>query len=353
MQFKYVAKTIDRTAKMLLYDKIGDGGINGNMFAYELNWIAESGQYDAINLHINCIGGDVVQGFSIFSAIASSKIPVYAYIDFMAASMGGIIPMSCKKIYMARNGLLMIHAPYNPENPEEKSTVIDKIKGSLVSVLNQRTGKDLTVELEKETWYTAEDALKIGLVDSIYNPVVSKKAVAVKDFNYVNKVSQQLINSMDPLEKEILQGEVDKAKKILAQKEQELEALKAEKKATEQKLAQANESIQKQRDKEAIEFVDSLVMSGKAKKEQREEILVSAKKDIDLVKSVYANIPVSVANRLSNVVDLDGSKKDDRSGWTYRDWESKDLSGLQNMYKNDREKYNELLKQLSKNGNNK
>lgn len=347
MDFKYVAKTTDRTAKMLLYDQIGPEGINGNLFAYELNWIGESGQYDQINLHINCIGGNIVQGFSIFSAMVNCPIPVNVYIDFMAASMGGVIAMAGKKIYMAENGLLMMHAPYNPEKPGEESEVLKKMKDSLVNVFLQRTGHDMTSQLEKETWFNAAEAMQAGLIDGIYRPIIQKKATAKLELSYVNKVSHQLKNAMEPLEKEILQGELDKAKRALDSKEQELQALKTEKEELAKKLSEAETAIEAQKEKEAVELVENLIATGKAKKEQREEILASAKKDLSLVKAVFSSVVAPAVSRFKNVAGS-GESKDDRAEWTYVDWEKKDAKGLMDMYTNDPDRYNSLLNEWKK-----
>lgn len=35
---------------------------------------------------------------------------------------------------------------------------------------------------------------------------------------------------------------------------------------------------------------------------------------------------------------------EDKTNWTYNDWENKDVDGLKDMYVNNREQYNELLK---------
>jgi len=328
MQFKYVAKTNNRTAKMLLYDQIGGEGINGNLFAYEMNWIGESGQYDQINLHINCIGGNIVQGFSIFAAMTNSPIPVYVYIDFMAASMGGIIAMGGKKIYMAENGLLMVHAPSNPDNPNEESEILNKMMDALVNVFEQRTGSNMRAALEKETWFNASEAKQAGLVDEVFRPIIQKKAAAKLELSYVNKISHQLINAMEPLEKEILQGELDKAKKALADKEQELLGLKNENEELTKKLSDSEKAIQTQKDKEAVEYVENLVKVGKLKNESKEAVIESAKKDLSLVKNVYDSIPAPTVQRLSNVAASGKVETAVNEGWTIRDYEKKDPKAL-------------------------
>ncbi|MDO9153981.1 MAG: NfeD family protein [Paludibacter sp.] len=55
---------------------------------------------DAILIHMNTYGGEVLYADSIRTKILNSKIPVYVFIDNNAASAGALIAISCKKIYM-------------------------------------------------------------------------------------------------------------------------------------------------------------------------------------------------------------------------------------------------------------
>jgi len=54
----------------------------------------------AIIIHLNTYGGEVVYADSIRTRILNSKIPVIAFINNNAASAGALIALSCSKIYM-------------------------------------------------------------------------------------------------------------------------------------------------------------------------------------------------------------------------------------------------------------
>lgn len=352
MQFKYANKTGKREATMLIYDEIGGYGINGAMFASELMWIGESGQFDQVNVRINSVGGSVFDGFSIFSAIVNCKIPVNTYIDYLAASMGGIIAMAGKKCYMAENGLLMLHNPYNPgqESPDAKEVeVLTKIKESLVSVYSGRTGNSdsfISDLMDKETWLSSAEAKKYGMIDGVFNPLVKPKQAASYDKVFLNKVSQQLKNRMEPIELEALKGELDKVKNSVSEKDAELKSLKEKNAELEAKLADKEKELETVREKEAVELVENGIKEGKFKKESRESLISSAKQNFGLVKNMYDSIQTASVARFVNVAGSGEDKKDDRSNWSYRDWEKKDQEGLKNMYVNNREQYNELLKTL-------
>lgn len=55
---------------------------------------------DAILIHINTYGGEVVYADSIRTKILNAEIPVYVFIDNNAASAGALISIACDKIFM-------------------------------------------------------------------------------------------------------------------------------------------------------------------------------------------------------------------------------------------------------------
>ena len=82
-----------KTAKMSIrkpIDKDPVKGINGDEFAKELEYLAEMGVEEVV-IDINSIGGNIKEGFSIFSAIKDSPIFTTTRVVGIAASMAGII----------------------------------------------------------------------------------------------------------------------------------------------------------------------------------------------------------------------------------------------------------------------
>ena len=55
---------------------------------------------NAIVIHMNTYGGEVVYADSIRTKILNSKLPVYAFIDNNAASAGALIAIACDSIFM-------------------------------------------------------------------------------------------------------------------------------------------------------------------------------------------------------------------------------------------------------------
>jgi membrane-bound serine protease (ClpP class) len=76
--------------------------INSTSWIHTQNAFAEadSMKADAILIHLNTYGGQVLFADSIRTKILNSKIPVHVFIDNNAASAGALISIACDSIYM-------------------------------------------------------------------------------------------------------------------------------------------------------------------------------------------------------------------------------------------------------------
>lgn len=160
-----------KEATIRLFGMIGRE-VDGNLFARELASLDD--QADIINLHINSIGGDVVQGYSVVSVMLSMKAFVNVYVVGIAASMAAVIAVCGDKMHMYDYSKLMIHDPYfsglNTEKLSEKqSKSLNSVTDSLRTILS-RKGKqkeEIARLMKDETWFSAEEAKTAGLCDDI------------------------------------------------------------------------------------------------------------------------------------------------------------------------------------------
>lgn len=65
---------------------------------------AAQNKANAILIHMNTYGGEVLYADSIRTKILNSKIPVYVFVDNNAASAGALIAIACDKIFMRPGG---------------------------------------------------------------------------------------------------------------------------------------------------------------------------------------------------------------------------------------------------------
>lgn len=173
-----VRNKTETVAEILLYGPIGespwdDSYISAKQFADALKKIPES--VKTIELRVNSPGGSVFDGMTIYERLKGHKAKVIAYVDGMAASIASIIIMAADEIIMGEGAQVMIHKPMtgvygNAREMESIIDVLDKIESQMIGIYTRRTGisrAELIAAVDKETWYTAEEAMELGFADKI------------------------------------------------------------------------------------------------------------------------------------------------------------------------------------------
>lgn len=333
----------------MLYSQIGDSidssgnyvsGISGSLFAHELNYLAA--QCDRINVRINSIGGSVLEGYSIVSAILNCSKPVYTYIDGLAASIAGVVAVSGKKCYMMDYGTLMLH---NPSGGEDKK-VLALVKETLVTILSGRTGKkeeEIYDMMSNETWLNASQAKEFGMIDEIVSSGKKIKISSSESLYNMTLVYNKLINNtMTEEQIQAIEAENATLKAETKSLRDELKSFKDAKDAAD--LAAKNALIQK-----ATELVNKASEDGKIDKAEVDTYILNASQSENSF-SFISNVISKLENKKisKKPFDIKNVKKEsepnDRSTWTYSDWQKKDMAGLANMLSENPEEYNELLK---------
>mgnify|MGYP003472391044 CR=1 FL=1 len=362
--FKYIKNISNGVGTMLLYSQIGDSvdengnlvwGINGSSFANEMLYL--SNQCDSIDVRINSVGGSVLDGYSIVSAILNSSKPVNTYIDGLAASTAGWIAVSGAKCYMMDYGTFMLH---NPSGGEDKK-VLAMIKETIVTILSNRTSKtieEIDTLMNKETWMSANECLSNGIVDEVISSgkklKMPKKATLYdmaliynKAINPVKNMTK--INTLLKLQNEAGESEQEQAivqlNKSLSEKEEELVELKNRLKAIEDEKAEAEKKAKEALVNKATVMAKNAQKEGKIAENEVEATILNASKDEASYEFVSNLINKSgkTSHKPFNPSNA-GKMGEDKTNWTYNDWENKDVDGLKDMYVNNREPSNEIKK---------
>ena len=163
-------------------------------FDYLINYVNPS----KIRIHINSVGGSVIEGMSVFAKIQDCAIPTECINDALAASMGSIIWAAGDELYMKDYALLMIHNPFCDMNGEKqynqateaftqqlKTIYMKRFCLSEEEVENIMNGK----EGDDGTFLTAEQAVEKGFVK---NDHIIETPKAIKD-----KIEAALKSSKD------------------------------------------------------------------------------------------------------------------------------------------------------------
>ena len=190
------AKASTDIVDIYIFDEIGAFGMNAQTFIEEIKEFKNS----PINLHINCVGGDVFDGMAIYNVLKKRTAETTVYIEGIAASMGSVIALAADKVIMAENSLFMIHNAWGGamgESKELKKTanLLEKISNEIADIYIKKTNLpyDRVKEMmDEETWLNADEALELGFVDSISDAI---KVAAKYDVSKFKNITNEEIKS--------------------------------------------------------------------------------------------------------------------------------------------------------------
>lgn len=206
MNFEY---TVDASAEepiMLINKHIGfdeeDGqGISGAQFQAELLALDAMGK-SRIKVYINSVGGSVMDGYSIYSAILESKSKVDTYCMGIAASISAVIFQAGRKRYMADYGALMIHLPFVPnEKKSKRDEVLDIMSSGITTMISTRCGMSEEAVMDamsKTTWYDPKNTPDCGMWDEVLTSDAKNKPPRINrnDVQASYKSFAKIVNSL-------------------------------------------------------------------------------------------------------------------------------------------------------------
>ncbi len=130
-----------------------------------------------IQFYINSPGGSVSDGLMIYDTMQHIKPDVQTICMGMAASMGAfLLTAGAKgKRFVLPNAEVMIHQPSGGAQGQTTDIQIaaqhiQRTKNRLNKIMAEKTGQPLekiVLDMERDNWMTAEEAVEYGLVDQI------------------------------------------------------------------------------------------------------------------------------------------------------------------------------------------
>ena len=133
-----------------------------------------------ICLYINSPGGSVTAGMAIYDTMQYIRPQVRTVCTGMAASMGAFLLMAGQKGKRCAlpNSEVMIHQPLGGASGQATDVQIRaewllKTKEKMIRMKAEMTGQPEEVircDLERDHFMSAEEALKYGIIDEIFDP---------------------------------------------------------------------------------------------------------------------------------------------------------------------------------------
>lgn len=162
-------------ATVYVYDVIDEYfGIGGQEFAEQIARI----DADVINLRVDSPGGSVFAARAMQTALRQHKARVVAHIDGLAASAATFLIAAADEIVMTVGARMMIHQASTLEIGtsdifRKTAELLDSIDIDIAQTYAKRTKKpweDMAEMMRAETWFTAQEALDLGMVDRVFDP---------------------------------------------------------------------------------------------------------------------------------------------------------------------------------------
>eukprot|EP00981_Chlorochromonas_danica_P002047 scaffold420_cov169-Ochromonas_danica.AAC.7 len=133
-----------------------------------------------IYLYINCPGGSVIAGLAIYDTIQHIRSEVVTINLGLAASMASFLLCagSRGRRYALPHSRVMIHQPMGgaqgqAEDIRVEASQIMRIRNNIVKMYSMMTGQtvdQVTKDLDRDNFLSAEEALKYGIIDEIVEP---------------------------------------------------------------------------------------------------------------------------------------------------------------------------------------
>jgi ATP-dependent Clp protease protease subunit len=328
----------ENKAILFLKGQIGKD-INGDSFADEI--LSSAINNKAIDLYINTVGGSVIQGQSIITAIKlvqSQGVNLRLINSGVAYSMGGFILASGKKgtRFAYDYAMAMIHDPRvsgDVQLSESDKQMIDKAIESVAIMTANATGE--TIEAIKETmkaerYLSAKEMKQMGIIDEVIQTGMKVSINATQHYelmvacseitdnilktiktNNMSKINNVLLLNAEASEEAQLMAIADlksKAEKLNAIQLQ-VEALEAEKNKLVAKL-EAAEKASKMVVAESVigKAIEAGKISAEVKAEWVEDYISNPERT---EKKLSAIVPVvaSVNEQLEGKASKGGDKK--------------------------------------------
>lgn len=157
-----------------MFGDIGEGfwseGITAQQIARQIDGVTGT-----VKIRMNSGGGSAFEGATIGNLLSASPARVEVDILALSASAASIIAMAADEIRIAENAVMMIHDAWTSTNGgveehEASAQLLRAINDGAAQTYARRSGKpaeEMRDLMAKETWFTAQEAVEIGLADKV------------------------------------------------------------------------------------------------------------------------------------------------------------------------------------------
>lgn len=172
-----------------------------------------------VELMINSYGGLILDTISIIETL--KRFHTKANIIGFACSAAAILAISCDECVMSENASMLIHSAWS-EMSDADDPGIKRCNELQLSIIKNRCPEFDPKDIQKDTWLSAEQCLKLNLVDNIYNndsidylAICKRYAAKLSNIYNINKPS--VLNKENNMEETKVNEIVEDVKEEVAE----------------------------------------------------------------------------------------------------------------------------------------
>lgn len=239
-----------------------------------------------ITVRINSYGGDVNHGVSMYDLLKEHPAHVTTEVHGHTASAATIIAQAGDNRTMSSTGLYLTHqaqtvAMGTAEDMEASKKTLDTINNQIAEIYAKRSGKtveEMRAVMDRNRglgeWLTADEALELGLIDEVYEPMQAAACAAPssdalkvwnlpeipnlpepdkhkkESFNMFDWLKQAL--NLSPEQAEVLDAIPESVDSVKATMQAQIDTLTAEKEELASKVAEFEAMKEKHANAEAL-----------------------------------------------------------------------------------------------------
>jgi ATP-dependent Clp protease protease subunit len=124
---------------------------------------------ERVHVRINSPGGDAFAGIAMANAIRAYPGEVVVHVDGYAASAASFLVAAAERVVMGAGAMVMVHKAWtialgNSDDLMAQASVLEKLDGEQAEMFRAKSPDyDWEAALSAETWFTADEAIGIGL----------------------------------------------------------------------------------------------------------------------------------------------------------------------------------------------
>jgi len=175
---------------LYIYGAIGDYW-EGNTAIDLVRMLLMFPDLKSITVHLNSEGGLIMEGLAMLATLRSHVATVNVIIEGIAASIASLIMLSADKgkLSIVRTAFIYIHNASNglwgtASDHDDAATQLRQQESVLIKEYTAKTGKseqEMQALVDAGTLFTAEEALEIGLVDEIIDPIETNTSATAQN----------------------------------------------------------------------------------------------------------------------------------------------------------------------------